>query len=155
MKNLQKEYSFTVLSDYLSYGNVPRKLRISPRSWVRIIREALGMTTSQLAERLSVSQSSVAQLEKREADGAVTLAHLRKAADALDCDLVYYLMPRTSLEQMVESRSLEHAARQFGRVSHSMKLEDQSVGKKESEMQVKSLAKQLQNNRSARIWDKE
>jgi DNA-binding XRE family transcriptional regulator len=35
-----------------------------PRGWVKAIREALGMTTAQLAHRLGIAQPSVVGLEK-------------------------------------------------------------------------------------------
>ena len=64
------------------------------RGWIKAIREALGMTTGQYAKRLGVSQPRVAALERAEADGVVTLKSLRQAAEALDCDFVYALVPR-------------------------------------------------------------
>ena len=39
------------------------------RGWIRAIREALGMTTGQLAKRLGVQQPRVIVLERCEADG--------------------------------------------------------------------------------------
>jgi predicted DNA-binding mobile mystery protein A len=60
-----------------------------PRGWIKAIREALGMTTAQLAERLGVSQPRVAQLEKSEAEDSITLRTLRRAAESLGCTLVY------------------------------------------------------------------
>src|SRR6056297_2717580 len=76
-----------------------------PRGWIRAIREALGMTTSQLAARLGVVQSRVPALEQAEAKKTVTLASLEKAANAMDCRLVYALVPRKPLEELVEERA--------------------------------------------------
>src|SRR5262245_27532719 len=70
-----------------------------PRGWVRAIRDALGMSSRQLANRMGQSQPAVTKLERSEASGGARLDSLRRAADALDCDLVYALVPRTSLEQ--------------------------------------------------------
>ena len=55
-----------------------------PRGWVKAIREALGMTTAQLANRLGVVQSRVIAIEQSEAKGTITLNSLEKAAQALD-----------------------------------------------------------------------
>ena len=54
-----------------------------PKGWLRAIRDALGMTTRQLAARLGVSQPRVVALEKGEVDETLTLAGLRRAAAAL------------------------------------------------------------------------
>ncbi len=72
------------------------------RGWLKAIREALGMTTAQLGQRLGVVQSRVVAIEQAEAKGTVTLNSLEKAAQALDCRLVYALVPRQSLEDAVE-----------------------------------------------------
>jgi len=67
-----------------------------PRGWVKAIREALGMTTAQLAKRMGVSQPRAVTLEQAEARGAITLDSLERAEQALDCRLVYALVPRHS-----------------------------------------------------------
>ena len=63
------------------------------RGWIKAIREALGMTAEQLAKRLGVKQPSVVALEQSEAKGTIELATLRRVAEALDCTLVYALVP--------------------------------------------------------------
>ncbi len=98
------------------------------RGWIRAIRDALGMTATQLAGRMGVTQPRIAKLEQAERTGAVTLASLEKAADALGCTLVYALVPRQSLEQAIHDRAEEKARQQLARIRHSMALEDQATG---------------------------
>lgn len=62
-----------------------------PRGWIKAIREALGMTTKQLAQRLGVVQSRIVAIEKAEVSGSITLDSLERAAHAPDCRLVYTL----------------------------------------------------------------
>jgi predicted DNA-binding mobile mystery protein A len=69
------------------------------------------MTQAQLAKRLRISQPATIQLERSEGRGAITLATLERAARALDCQLVYALVPRKSLESMAAERA-EEVARQ-------------------------------------------
>lgn len=102
-------------------------LQRPPQGWVKAIREALGMTTSQLARRLGVSQPAVVLLEQSEALGHVKLETLQRAAAALECRLVYALVPNQPLEHRVEARRREIAARQLAAVEHSMALENQAV----------------------------
>ena len=70
--------------------------------WAAAIRRALGLTTRQMAKRLGLSQSSYADAESNEAREAISLKQLRRIADALDCDLVYALLPRRPLTEMVD-----------------------------------------------------
>ena len=78
-----------------------------PKGWVRAIREALGMTGVQFARRLRVTPQSAEALEKSEANGTIQLKTLRRAAEALDCRLVYALVPNSSLEDNVAARARE------------------------------------------------
>src|SRR5271155_2214754 len=68
------------------------------RGWIRAIREALGMSMEQLAERLKIKQPSLVALEQSEAKGSIELATLRRVAEALDCTLIYALVPHKPLE---------------------------------------------------------
>ena len=103
--------------------------RYSPpvRGWIKAIREALGMSTAQLAHRLKIKQPSVVELEKSEAKGSIELATLRRVAEALDCTLVYALVPRKPLEAMVHDHARAFARRRHEHVEHSMLLEDQKA----------------------------
>lgn len=120
--------------------------------WVKAIREALGMTTGQFARRLGVSQPRIPALEKAEANGTVTLKTLRQAAEALDCTLVYALVPRTPLQETVEKRARAIAERQFARTNHTMRLENQAVTKVRQQRAIDELARTLTEN-ERRLWE--
>jgi predicted DNA-binding mobile mystery protein A len=124
-----------------------------PRGWVRAIREALGITTAQLAARLSIAQPSAVGLEKAEASKAITLETLERAARALDCTLVYALVPRKPLETLVQERACEAAGERLRTVSHSMALEDQRVGEEDERAQLERLAQKLIDGPGSALWD--
>ena len=90
-----------------------------PRGWVRAIRDALGMTARQLAARMGKSHSTLLALEKGEVAGTVTIAGLRRAAEALDCTLHYVLVPKRPLAETdldaERKRLTDHFARNAGR----------------------------------------
>ncbi len=134
------------------YGQAGRQLDARPRlGWVRAVRDALGMTTRQLASRMGVSQPSVVKLEQSEANGTVQLATLRRAADALNCDLVYALVPREgSLEQTVLTQARHRATSLVDAVDRSMELEDQAVDDPTASARNR-VAVQLAASR--RLWD--
>jgi predicted DNA-binding mobile mystery protein A len=99
-----------------------------PRGWVRAIREALGMSASALAARMGTTAGAVTRLEQSEAGDRIRLDTLRRAADALECDLVYLLVPRRPLHTMVQDRARELAHWQVAAVEQTMSLEDQATG---------------------------
>jgi predicted DNA-binding mobile mystery protein A len=66
-------------------------------------------------------------LEKSEAIGTISLQTLRRAAEALECTLVYALVPKTSLEDAVTKRARKIALHDLKRVAHTMKLEAQQT----------------------------
>lgn len=103
------------------------RFAVPPKGWIRAIRDAIGMTGPQLGHRLGMTAQGVVSLEKSEAHGKIQLSTLRRAAEAMDCILVYALIPKTSLKEMVDRRARELALQALKRVSHSMALEDQRV----------------------------
>ena len=126
-----------------------------PKGWVRAIREALGMTTAQLGKRIGVSQSRAFDIEKSEVSGKITLESMERAAHALDCRLVYALVPRESLGFLAEERALKLAQKKLKAASHSMVLENQRVNREDEEFQIKELAKRLLEKRGSALWEDE
>lgn len=104
-----------------------------PKGWIRAIRDALGMSGVQLGRRLGVTAQGVLGLERSEASGRIQLDTLRRAAEAMDCVLVYAVVPRTSLQDMVDRRAHDIAVKSLDRISHSMALEDQAVDRARQE----------------------
>lgn len=128
----------------------------NPKSgWVKAIREALGMTTAQLARRMNIQQSGVTLLEQREVAGKVTLETLERAARALNCELVYALVPKQTLEKIVDEQSIKAARQVLRRTTHSMELELQKAGSPETDMHEKDLADEIKAKLDRRLWDTE
>jgi predicted DNA-binding mobile mystery protein A len=118
--------------------------------WIKAIREALGMSTAQLARRLRVAQPTVVAAELSEEKGTIELATLRRAADALDCKLVYALVPNRSLEETIRDRARLFLRRRREPVEHSMMLEDQNVARKDTDALVHQV---LQETSPRHFWD--
>jgi predicted DNA-binding mobile mystery protein A len=121
-----------------------------PRGWLRAIRETLGMPRSELARRLGVTGQAIASIEKSEADGSIRLETLRRAAEALDCTVVYALVPNSSLETIVDEQAHSIARRRVDRVQQTMLLEDQLGGVDDADHLVDELAEELK--RSPALW---
>ncbi len=124
-----------------------------PKGWVRAIRDALGMTTQQLAQRIGVSQSRIPELEQAEVNGNITLKSLERAAEAMGCRVVYALVPERPLVDVVRARAERIADRQIAAVSHTMQLEDQAVEDKAVRKEQRNRQIEQLLLRPARLWD--
>jgi predicted DNA-binding mobile mystery protein A len=120
------------------------------RGWIKAIREALGMSSAQLAKRLTIKQPTVVALEQSELKGTIQLATLRRIAAAMNCTLVYALVPNDPLETIVQDQARKVAKRRLQPVEHSMLLEDQSVPARDFGARIDALARDL-NPRA--LWD--
>lgn len=124
-----------------------------PKGWVKAIREALGMTASQLGRRIGVATPRIYEIEKAELSGSLTLSSLERAAHAMDCQLVYAIVPRQPLQEMVEQSALLEARKRVRAASHTMELEDQALDESALREQIDALAKELLSGRASLIWE--
>jgi predicted DNA-binding mobile mystery protein A len=126
------------------------RFAVPVRGWIKAIREGLGMSSEQLAKRLGVRQPSVVALEQSEAKGTIELATLRRVAEALDCTLVYALVPNKPLETIVRDRARILLRRRRAPVEHSMLLEHQAVSAKDSKARLEEFVRETN---PSRLWD--
>jgi len=122
------------------------------RGWLRAIRHAFGITTAQYGARLGVSQPRIIALEKGEVDETVTLATLRRAAEALDCKLVYAIVPNQPMDKTLRERAQRSAEQQLARTSHTMRLENQGLSNQELDLEKDRLIEKLLDD-PRRLWD--
>jgi len=120
------------------------------RGWIKAIREALGMSSVQLAKRLGIRQPTLTAIEQSELKGSIRLMTLRRIAEAMDCTLVYALVPNKPLETIVQERARKIARRRLQSVEHSMLLEHQSVPSKNFEKRLDALARDISPRA---LWD--
>lgn len=135
---------------------VSQKYKRPREGWVKTVRKALGMTAQQLALRMGLMRSRIVQLEEAEKHDAITLKTLKRAAEAMDCELVYAIVPKISphgktLEDIVKNKATMIAKMIVGNVAHSMSLEDQSIEKNQQKRQEEELLKELLENSFKKI----
>ena len=124
------------------------------RGWVYAIRAALGMSSRQLAKRVGVGASqSIEDMQNDEVSQTIKVQTLRKLAEALECDLVYALVPRESLDAIRRRRARVVASRLVERVSHTMKLEDQAVSRQSEENELNRQVENLLSGNPKKLWD--
>ena len=141
----QKLNSFSVLNEPLP-----------PAGWVKAIRGSLGLSIRQLADRVGVGHGSINQLEKREPKKRVTLESLEQAARAMDCKVVYAIVPQDSnktLDDIIKKRASDAAAKIIREVAHTMRLEAQGTPEKQIKEEIHRIALELIESGDSRIWD--
>jgi predicted DNA-binding mobile mystery protein A len=95
-----------------------------------------------------VSGATVGEIESNEREGGIRLSTLRRAAEALDCTLVYALVPRESLQHTVQHRAEQILDEHQRHAAQTMRLEAQ-----ESELSEQSRKRQLDEIvRSRHLW---
>lgn len=106
------------------------KLEVRPKAgWLRGIREALGLSMQEVGKNMGKAKPNIQQFEKSESDDRITLGSLRRVAHAMDCELVYAIVPRSgTLTELAERHAQAQATRDVHAVERTMALEDQAPG---------------------------
>jgi len=96
------------------------------RGWLRAVREAVGLTQNGVAARIGVRRQSYAQLEEAEERGSASIASMQRAAEAMGCELVYFVVPRDSVAGSYAelARINDPAAAHLKATEQSMALQD-------------------------------
>jgi predicted DNA-binding mobile mystery protein A len=103
----------------------PRPLR----GWLRAIREALGMTLEEVGRVSRTTKQRIQRFEESEANDRITLRNLRRVAGAMDCELVYAIVPKSgTITDLAEHRARRETTKRVLSVEHTMALEDQAPG---------------------------
>jgi predicted DNA-binding mobile mystery protein A len=128
----------------------------NPREgWIKEIRKALMMTYSQLGKKLSVTPAAIQRFEKNEMEGSINLNSLNKIATALNCKLIYAIVPNESLEKTIDSQIDKVVRQVVSKIDHSMSLEKQNINKIYLKEQINALKRNLKNNLSNKLWNYE
>jgi predicted DNA-binding mobile mystery protein A len=137
----------------LQYSKI--NFAVPKNGWIKAVREALGMSTAQLGERMKIAASNITILENREISKTTTLETMERAATAMGCKFVYALVPSTSLEEVVQIQAKKSAKALIQEIHHHMKLEKQKVNSEVEKEQVDDLAEEILNKMDSRLWRKE
>jgi len=121
--------------------------------WGKAIRDALGLSNIQLSRRLHRKASqSIEDILKSEAAGTIKLNTLRELAGALNCHLVYALVPDKPLDEVRREQALRAANNILALTSHTMTLEDQGLTEREHQRAVERLAEKLLSGSRRKLW---
>ena len=124
---LSQQARISLDSKRIAMQSASRTLGKPRGGWIQTIRTGLGMSTTDLSNRLKVTPSTVHRLEKSEIAGTINLESLKKVAEELGCELVYALVPRQDLELVVKKRAFELATEKLKQTQSTMALEQQEL----------------------------
>lgn len=125
----------------------------SDHGWIKLLREALGMSTTQLAKRVGIDQSRISRLENAEIDGDLKLSSLKKIAEGLNMRFVYGFIPQSSLEDLVKEQAQKIAQKRMERVNHTIRLKDQELTMQEKAKAFDDLVLKILVEDSKDFWD--
>lgn len=126
---------------------------VPSEGWIRTIRKALGINTRQLGKKTGVSGERIVRIEADELENKLTMATLKKMAEAMNCKFVYAFVPNDNIDKLIEKAARDKAKAQIARVSHSMALEDQKTEPRELEEQVDILTEEYLRGNLKNIWE--
>ena len=135
------------LKDFASSG-------IPEQGWIKTIREALGLSTTQLGKKAGLDQSRISRLENAEKDGSLKLSSLQKIAKGLNMKFVYGFVPEDSLEQMVRAEARKIALKRLKRLTATMRLEEQQLSREEQEKALEDMIEKILVEQPKDFWDK-
>jgi predicted DNA-binding mobile mystery protein A len=125
-----------------------------PTGWINAVRMALGMTLQQLGNKLSITRQSLQEIERREADGNISLKTLREVANGMDMELVYGFVSKDgSLNALIERKAKELATHIVLRSSNTMKLEDQGNSNQRIQKAIEERTTSILNEMPKILWD--
>ena len=144
-----KQYQSKVNQAVEKFDGLPM---LPPEGWLRTVRNALGMTGLQLAQRLSVSKAQVSKVEKGELAGSVKLETIRKMAGAMNCRFIYAVVPEKEIGQVIKEQAIKKAKERVNAASIHMALEDQTLSKEALEEEVERIASEIMEKMPSDLW---
>ena len=125
-------------------------MEIPSQGWVKTIRDFFGMTTTQLAKRLNVSQSRIVRIEQNEKNTKIST--MERIAEAINCEFVYAFVPREKIDDIIYNQAKKKALKILNKVNTNMVLENQLTQNNDT---LDELIQELLNNNLSRIWNEE
>jgi predicted DNA-binding mobile mystery protein A len=150
----EKDLKIKQVDELISDIKSQKQVQMPKTGWIKLIRTALGMSTRALGERIGLVQSRIAVIEHGEMNRTITLHTLEKVAEGLNCELVYFLIPKSgSLASFREKQAYKKASKLNTYAEQQMILEDQATSKKFQDENINKLKDEYLRNWPRDFWD--
>lgn len=157
---VRKQYQDKVHQAFQQLGRLSQPQAVG---WIKIVRQALGLTGSELAKRMQVTKGRISQLESAESQGGLTLKTMQKVAHALNGRFVYAIVPNQDVGDMLKDRTIQKtkteiqaALMHMAEATKALTLTQagqQSPGTKPlSDPELQRLAKEIMQRLPKELW---
>jgi predicted DNA-binding mobile mystery protein A len=128
-------------------------ISLPPEGWLRTVRKALDMSGAQLARRMNVTRARVANIEKEERTGSLTIRTMEGAAAALGCRFVYAIVPETTVNDIIAAQARKKALAIVSTASRHMALESQTLPDSKIAQEVERITADLIRQMPSDFWE--
>ena len=143
----QLDRKFEVLKSFV--GFLPQE------GWIKTIREALALSTSQLGKKAGIDQSRISRLESAEKTGNIRLSSLQKIAKSLNMHFVYGFVPEDTLEAMVRAQARRIALKRMKTLDSTMRLEKQALSAADQKKTLDDMIEKILIEPPKDFWDQD
>jgi len=144
----------TYTSNLQSMNEMPAWLKPVPIGLqIRQIREALGMTQLQLAERSNLQQSVIAEIEGGKRTD-LCLTTIAKLAAGLNCQPVVQMVPQKKIHDLVDEKSTELARKIVAASSGSSAIELQMPKRSVISEEINEIKRDILEKHRSSLWQK-
>ena len=151
MKPSQSKMKLKHVSEQLENLRPMTKATKQVKSWIVYLKDALGMSTSQLANRVGVSYTTMSETIAREPRGEITIKNLKRIANALECELAYCFIPKEPINEILDKRAYKVAKSTIKEAALHMEIEDQSIKTENIDSAIDELVGDLKFSKS--LWE--
>ena len=148
-KKLMIEQLQNSLHDFTKLAHKP----VPQKGWIRAVREALSMSSESLANRLGCQRSNITAIEQREVKKTISLETLETVAKALNCTLVYCIIPNEPFDKIIDKQARIVAQKKVQKINNSMKLEQQGLDPKQLKQKEDILVQELLRGNLKKLWN--
>lgn len=128
-------------------------VNLPKQGWIATMRDALGMSGAKLGKRIGVTRAAIAQAERNERAGAITLRQMRKIAEGMGGTFVYAIVPKDSIHSEIRRHAYQKAEALVKRVDSHMALEQQSLPPDGVRAKIVQTAEDLIRDMPSDFWD--
>jgi predicted DNA-binding mobile mystery protein A len=128
-------------------------LKTPPEGWLRTVRSALCMSGAEVAKKMGVTRARIAQAERAELTGGVTLKSMQATAEAMGCRFVYAIIPSSGrIEDIITAQARKKAQAIVGTASKHMALENQALPDDKIAQEVERLTREIAQEMPPDFW---
>jgi len=155
LKKIEKEQNAFIVDKLATI----KRFSMPKLGWIKTLRTALSMNGASLARRLGLHRSIVSYLERAEQDGSITLKKLQQVAQAMECELIYALVPKSTMNNprplirdVLQKQAHHKASKIVNRASTQMIMESQELKGDDLKKEVNRLSEHMLNEMPKDFW---